>query len=75
MTIAARLERDGTASLKVDDQPAATADFFGPFLDTPADGLSVGFDEGKPVGDYPAKFAFEGEINTVDVEILRAEPG
>jgi arylsulfatase len=70
-TITARLERDGRATLQVGDEPPATADFFGPLLETPADGLSVGFDDGNPVGEYPARFPFRGEITAVDLEILR----
>jgi arylsulfatase len=70
VTLTARVERDGTATLRVNDQATATADFSGPFLETPADGLSVGFDQGNPVGDYPREFRFDGDIAGVDVQVL-----
>jgi arylsulfatase len=72
-TITARLERDGRATIQVNEAPAAAADFFGPLLETPADGLSVGFDGGKPVGDYPGEFAFKGEIASVDVTTVNKD--
>lgn len=68
--ITATLRRDGIATLQINDRDAATADFYGPLLETPAEGLSVGRDDDNPVGPYPKNFPFRGEIEQVIVETL-----
>jgi arylsulfatase len=70
-TLTAHLTHDGQATLQVNDQSPTTADFFGPLLETPVDGLSVGSDQGKPVGEYQAPFPFKGDLTSVDVEVLK----
>lgn len=70
-TLTARVTRDGHATLQVNDEAPTSADFFGPFLETPVDGLSVGLDQGKPVGEYQSPFPFKGELGSVDVEVLK----
>jgi arylsulfatase len=71
VTVIAELTRHGQASLRVGDQPATTADFYGPLLATPESPLSVGRGAGGQVGEYPKDFPFEGTIESVTVETIR----
>lgn len=69
--IKARLNYDGTASLQINNKPPVTANFYGPLLETPDEGLTVGWDQDGPVGEYPTKFSFTGQIEKVVVETLK----
>ncbi len=70
VTISARLERNGTATIKVNDSAEKTKQFYGPLLETPTEALTVGWDQGGPVGDYPQSFSFQGMISKVELETL-----
>lgn len=69
--IKAKLTKDGQASIQVNDKPAVEKNFYGPLLATPKESLTVGFDQDNPVGDYPSKFSFRGDIRKVELDILR----
>lgn len=68
--VQAQVNRRGQAMLTVDGK-AHEADFYGPLLETPGDGLSVGTDSGSRVGEYPENFTFKGQIESVAIETLR----
>jgi hypothetical protein len=66
----AELQPDGAATIRVNDQEEVNADFYGPLLSTPADSLNVGRDEGSPVAEYRAPFAFAGKIDQITLQTL-----
>ncbi len=70
VTITARLDRSGTATLQVNDGPPISKQFYGPLLETPNEALTVGWDQYGPVGEYPQSFSFQGIIDKVIVETL-----
>jgi hypothetical protein len=67
--IVASLAKDGTLSLRVADQPAATAKGPGLLSRQPAEDFCVGHDNRKPVTAYTAKAAFQGRIMDLRVTI------
>jgi hypothetical protein len=68
-TATARLDSQGTLTLAVDGQPAATASTRGPIAVMPAEGLDVGSDERGAVGPYSAPNAFAGSIESIIIEL------
>ena len=63
----ARLARDGTMTLAVDGKPAASGKAPGLITTQPQEDFCVGFDDGKPVGDYDGKAHFRGTISQLKV--------
>jgi len=71
VVIHARLTRRGHALVQVNHEKPVKKNFWGPLLTTPEDTLSVGWDQNGVVGDYPRKFAFGGDIDSVVLDILK----
>lgn len=67
VTITAALARDGTMTLRVGDQPAATGKAAGVIPRQPQEAFSVGHDSGQPVADYPRAQPFRGTITGLRV--------
>jgi arylsulfatase len=68
--IKATLTPRGRASIQVGENPPVKKDFYGPLLDTPNEPLSVGFDIDAPVGEYPPKFSFTGDLESVVLDVV-----
>jgi arylsulfatase len=71
-----RFRRDGngaTATIVVDDEPVGSAEIPFAMRVVSSVGGSVGYDHGMPVSDrYEGTFPFEGVLQAVDIELLRA---
>ncbi len=65
--ITASLARDGSLSLTVGDQPAATGKAAGPITRQPQEDFCLGHDSGKPVTRYPKVEPFKGTISGLKV--------
>ncbi len=63
----ARLGRDGTMTLAVDGKTVASGTAAGLIAVQPREGFCVGFDNGRPVGDYDGKPHFRGAISQLKV--------
>ena len=68
-TVKARLAKDGTVTLAVNDRTVATAKLPGLLVRMPQDGLQVGQDANGAVGEYQAPFTFSGKLRGVTLEI------
>ena len=66
--VEARLERDGALSLAVDGRVVAKGKAAGVIPAQPHEDFCVGFDNGRPVGDYDGKAHFRGSIAKLKVE-------
>jgi hypothetical protein len=60
--VEARLNRDGALSLSVDGKKVASGKAAGVITAQPHEDFCVGFDNGRPVGDYDGKAHFHGTI-------------
>ncbi len=65
--VEARLDRDGTLSLAVDGKNVAHGKAAGVIPAQPHEDFCVGFDNGRPVGDYDGKAHFHGTISNLKV--------
>ena len=65
--VEARLGRDGTLSLAVDGTTVARGKAAGAIAAQPHEDFCVGFDNGRPVGDYDGKAHFRGTISNLKV--------
>jgi hypothetical protein len=65
----ARLDAKGAMTLALDGQPAGKATQTDLIDGMPVEGLDVGCDNGGPVGPYTAPNAFNGEIESVVIEL------
>jgi arylsulfatase A-like enzyme len=63
----ARLARDGAITLMVDGKTVASGKAPGLITEQPREDLCVGFDNGRPVGDYDGKPHFRGAISQLKV--------
>jgi len=61
--------RDGRITLQCNGTAVAKEQGVDPLSAMPADGLTVGFDDGGLVGEYGADNAFSGQIESVTVEL------
>jgi arylsulfatase A len=66
--VEARLARDGGLSLSVDGKTVANGKAAGVIPAQPHEDFCVGFDNGRPVGDYDGKAHFRGTISGLKVE-------
>lgn len=66
--VEARLGRDGALSLAVDGKTVANGKAAGVIPAQPHEDFCVGFDNGRPVGDYNGKAHFRGTISELKVE-------
>jgi arylsulfatase A len=64
----ARLARGGAMTLSVDGKTVASGKAPGLLRMQPQEDLCVGFDNGRPVGDYDGKPHFQGAISHLKVE-------
>ncbi|MEN9574093.1 MAG: hypothetical protein RL514_1948 [Verrucomicrobiota bacterium] len=69
-SITAALAADGTMTLKVGDQPAATGKAGKLIARQPQEDFCLGHDNGRPVGDYTGKGAFQGRITGLKITAL-----
>ncbi len=69
-TINYTLTAKGDAQLKMGNQRTDFSSAFRGFRQTPAQGISAGFDSETPVGKYPREFPFRGKLGTVTVETI-----
>ena len=65
--VEARLDRDGALNLAVDGKTVATGKADGVIPAQPHEDFCVGFDNGRPVGDYNGKAHFRGTISNLKV--------
>jgi hypothetical protein len=65
--VEARLDRDGALSLAVDGKTVASGKAAGVIPAQPHEDFCVGFDNGRPVGDYDGKAHFRGTISNLRV--------
>ncbi|HEV2392986.1 MAG TPA: sulfatase-like hydrolase/transferase [Verrucomicrobiae bacterium] len=65
--VQARLERGGVLSLAVNDKTVAAGKAPGVIPAQPHEDFCVGFDNGRPVGDYDGKLHFLGSISELKV--------
>ncbi len=65
--VEARLARDGALRLAVDGQPVVTGKASGVIPAQPHEDFCVGFDNGRPVGEYDGKPRFRGTIAKLKV--------
>jgi hypothetical protein len=65
----ARLEKNGTLTLEVDNRPVADPVPGKTLARMPADGLDVGRDTNAAVGPYASPFPYDGEIKSVVIEL------
>jgi hypothetical protein len=65
--VEARLARGGAMTLMVDGKPAASGKAAGLINVQPQEDFCVGFDNGRPVGDYDGKPHFRGTISQLKV--------
>ena len=65
----ARFEVDGKMTLTLDEKLVATARTPGPIKTMPVDGLDVGSDTGGLVGPYSKENKFQGEIESLVIEL------
>ena len=63
----ARLTRDGAMTLAVDGETVASGKASGLITAQPQEDFCVGFDNGRPVGDYDGKPHFRGAISELKV--------
>ena len=63
----ARLARDGAMTLAVDGKTVATGNAPGLIPTQPGEDFCIGFDNGRPVGDYDGKPLFKGVIANLKV--------
>lgn len=68
-TVVAHLKADGTMTLALDGQAPIMANAGGPIKTLPADGLSVGSDEGGFVGEYTDTNPFAGTIDSLSIDL------
>ncbi len=68
-TVIAHLATDGAMTLSLDGQAALTAKSPGVIGVMPLDGLSVGSDEGAPVGPYTDTNPFGGTIDSLSIDL------
>ncbi len=66
--VEAHLGADGALSLAVNAQPVAKGKASGVIPAQPHEDFCVGFDNGRPVGDYDGKAKFRGKIEKLRVE-------
>jgi arylsulfatase len=59
-----------TVTITVNDKQAAKSKIPGPLTQQPVDGLQVGSDTGGSVGKYDSPFKFNGEIESVKIDLL-----
>jgi arylsulfatase A-like enzyme len=67
LTVEARLAADGTMTLTLNGQPAATGKAGGLLTRQPQEDFCVGHDNGVPVTDYGVATRFEGSIERLKV--------
>lgn len=65
--VEARLGRDGALSLSVDGKTVANGKAAGVIPAQPHEDFCVGFDNGRPVGDYDGKAHFRGTISGLKI--------
>lgn len=65
--ISASLDRSGTLTLQVDDQPPATAKCSGLLTRQPQEDFCVGLDNGAPLTNYATSEKFPGQITDLKV--------
>jgi arylsulfatase A-like enzyme len=63
------VRRGGELQLLLDDKSVGTGRAAGLMIQTPADGVEVGADEGKPVGNYTTPNTFGGSIESVEIRL------
>ncbi|RYX86531.1 arylsulfatase [bacterium] len=68
-TVVAKIAADGTMSLALDGQAPITVNSPGVIKALPKDGVSVGFDQGDPVGNYTGENPFSGTIDSLTIDI------
>jgi arylsulfatase A-like enzyme len=68
-TAIAHLAADGTMSLSLDGVAVPTTASPGVINATPLDGISVGSDEGAPVGPYTGTDPFDGTIDSLIIDL------
>ncbi|TWT51875.1 Arylsulfatase [Thalassoglobus neptunius] len=61
--------KKGKVVLKVDGMKVGSGTIEKLLEKVPAEGLQVGLDDGDPVAKYPRRFAYDGEIEAVNIEI------
>ena len=70
ISIAARLEKDGTLSLSVDGGNAATVKAPATLDRQPMENLCIGHDDANPLDEEAPNGKFSGTINAISVTIL-----
>ena len=67
--ITAKYDQSGNLSLTSFKKEFARGKVDGAMLETPIDGLSVGYDRGDPVSNYQGPFPYEGTIKAVVLQV------
>ncbi len=66
--VAVKVQQDGSVSLSIDDKIVASSKA-GPMPVMPAEGVDIGEDLGGTVGDYKSPNTFDGQIDSVVIEL------
>lgn len=69
LSVTAVFERSGAMRLEAGGKTVAIATAPGAVFKNPGEGLSVGFDSGKPIGEYKTPNTFGGKISSVTLKL------
>jgi arylsulfatase A len=70
VAIEAQLGADGAMTVRVNGQAVASAKAAGLLPAQPQENFCLGFDDGQPVGDYPAGARYSGKIERLSVTTI-----